>query len=152
MLSKKMAFSLMSLITIFALAFVAPSAMAQDEFAVTFAPADAAVFSSETVDTVIKLKVTTAQPVSNVAGVSTLGLMTEPVLDKDGLVVSYTPVFAPDTDFTGQQTATVRYLTISLPSVGVTNQANLPYTIYIEVPALTTNDPTVTEEKMCAYE
>ena len=64
MLSKKMAFSLMSLITIFALAFVAPSAMAQDEFAVTLDPADAAVFSSETADTVVKLKVTTAQPVS----------------------------------------------------------------------------------------
>ena len=50
MLSKKMAFSLMSLITIIALAFVAPSAMAQDEFAVTFDPADAAAFSMETVD------------------------------------------------------------------------------------------------------
>ena len=36
MLSKKMAFSLMSLITIFALALAVPSAMAADPFDVTF--------------------------------------------------------------------------------------------------------------------
>ena len=35
MLSNKMTFSLMSLITILALAFVVPSVMAQKEFAVT---------------------------------------------------------------------------------------------------------------------
>ena len=40
MLSKKMAFSLMSLITIFALAFAVPSAMAEDDFDATFSVAD----------------------------------------------------------------------------------------------------------------
>ena len=145
MLSKKMAFSLMSLLTIIALAFVAPSAMAQAEFAVTLAPAEAAAFSSETESTIVKLKVTTAQPVPSANGDNPLTLTTEPVLNKDRLVVpGYTPVFGLDADFAEQQTATERYLTISLPSVGATLQANLPYTIYVSVPVLMTSDPTVT--------
>ena len=45
MLSKKMAFSLMSLITLLALAFVAPSAIAADDFDATFSVVRASAVS-----------------------------------------------------------------------------------------------------------
>ena len=65
MLSKKMTFSLMSLITLLAFAFVVPSAVAQKEFKVTVEGRTAVSQADSLKKTVITLKVTTDQPVAD---------------------------------------------------------------------------------------
>ena len=144
MLSKKMTFSLMSLITLLAFAFVVPSAIAQAEFTVEF-EGRASVNVDTAAPTVVTLKVTTGQPVADAPGGNDLGL-TALVVDRNGLAVTgYTVGITDDVDFAVMKTAKVRRFSISLPNIQMASQGNLPYTIYITVPVLKTNDPTVTD-------
>ena len=132
MLSKKMTFSLMSLITLLAFAFVVPSAIAQDEFKVEFEGRTSVNVDTAVANRTVTLKVTTGQPVadagwlmmiSNVLGLTVL------VVDRNGLAVTgYIVGITEDTDFEVMKTAKVRRFTISFPGVQMANQGNLPYT------------------------
>ena len=153
MLSKKMTFSLMSLITLLAFAFVVPSAIAQDEFKVEF-EGRTAVNVDTTAATVVTLKVTTGQPVADMDttddGTNVLN-MAVLVVDRNGLTIDtddtdYT--ITEDPDFEVMKTAKVRRFNLSFPGVSADDQDNLPYTVYITVPILTTSDPTVAADKM----
>ena len=148
MLSKKMTFSLMSLITLLAFAFVVPSAIAQDEFKVEF-EGRTAVNVDTTEATVATLKVTTGQPVADADDDGDIDLaLTTLVVNRNGLTIDYTVTIADDASFSVMKTAKVRRFTISLPSLDADAQDDLPYTIYITVPVLTTNDPTIAIDKM----
>ena len=150
MLSKKMTFSLMSLITLLAFAFVVPSAIAQDEFKVEF-EGRTAVNVATNAPTVVTLKVTTAQPVADMAlaaAVTNVLNMAVLVVDRNGLTTGYTVGITEDADFEVMKTAKVRRFDLSFPGVVGTDQVHLPYTVYITVPALTTSDPTVATDKM----
>ena len=143
MLSKKMTFSLMSLITLLAFAFVVPSAVAQKEFKVTV-EGRTAVSQAATGDTVVTLKVTTDQPVAN-------PMPTAKTFGTDGLEIlaaDYDVAIAEDTEY-AMRTAKVRRFTVTLPNVvdtALSPAANpLPYTIYLTVAAQTTTDPTVAD-------
>ena len=141
MLSKKMTFSLMSLITLLAFAFVVPSAVAQKEFKVTV-EGRTAVSQVGTEATVITLKVTTDQPVPDPT-------LTAQTFGTDGLeVATYTVDFADDPAFAAMKTAKVRRFTVTLENITDTDGDILPYTIYVTVPALTTSDPTVADTDM----
>ena len=137
MLSKKMAFSLTSLITIFALAFVVSTAMAA-EFAVKVeGPSTVNETGEKNVSAKVTLKITADQPVGDI----TVKIV---VFDKNGLLVDpYNVMVKDDLDFAEEKTAKVRQLTVDLPKVKEDEEARLPYTIYITVPVLTTIDPTV---------
>ena len=152
MLSKKMTFSLMSLITLLAFAFVVPSAIAQDEFKVEFEGRTAVnVEDQVNTATVATLKVTTGQPVADmVAGADVTNVLNMAVLvvDRNGLTIGYTVGITEDADFEVMKTAKVRRFNLSFPGVAATDQVHLPYTVYITVPALTTSDPTVAKDKM----
>ena len=152
MLSKKMTFSLMSLITLLAFAFVVPSAIAQKEFKVEFEGRASVNVAATGDSTAVTLKVTTAQPVADMDTTSndidnTLGL-TALVVDRNGLTIEYAAAITDDATFAVMKTAKVRRFSISLPTIAADGQDNLPYTIYITVPALTTNDPTVATKDM----
>ena len=94
MLSKKMTFSLMSLITLLAFAFVVPSAIAQDEFKVEFEGRTAVNVEDTVADaTVVTLKVTTGQPVADMAedgDISNVLNMAVLVVDRNGLTIDTT--------------------------------------------------------------
>ena len=82
MLSKKMAFSLMSLITIFALTFVVSSAMAEGEFEVKIVGRTAVTYVDAADDIRFTLKVTAGQliPTLTMGSIKTQG--EEEVQDK----------------------------------------------------------------------
>ena len=118
MLSKKMTFSLMSLITLLAFAFVVPSAIAQDEFKVEF-EGRTAVNVATGAPTVVTLKVTTGQPVADgTDGTNTLGL-TALVVDRNGLAPdtpAYVVAITADAGFKlVMKTAKVRRFNLKLP-------------------------------------
>ena len=141
MLSKKMTFSLMSLITLLAFAFVVPSAVAQKEFKVTV-EGRTAVSQAATGDTKVTLKVTTDQPVADPTP-------TAKTFGTDGLEIpAYEVMIEEDTAY-AMRTAKVRRYTVTLPNVvdtAISPAANpLPYTIYLTVAAQTTTDPTVAD-------
>ena len=152
MLSKKMTFSLMSLITLLAFAFVVPSAIAQDEFKVEF-EGRTAVNVDTTEATVATLKVTTGQPVADMVvdtDVTNVLNMAVLVVDRNGLTITtdYEVGITEDATFDVMKTAKVRRFDLSFPGVEDDDQVNLPYTVYITVPILTTSDPTVAIDKM----
>jgi len=152
MLSKKMAFSLMSLITIFALAFAVSPAMAQKEFKVTVtgrtSVPHAVADEGTAADTKIALKVETAQPVSDRpvsdgdTDTNPLGLTIE-TFRKNGLAIATGGAsIMLDATPPVPHTAKVRYYEVSVPQA-LAIGANLPLRIVVTVPALTTNDVTV---------
>ena len=152
MLSKKMAFSLMSLITLLSLAFVVPSAMAADPFKVTVEGRTAVNHEvndqSAAADTAVNLKITTDQPVAIALDDTTpqttnpLGL-TIATFGKDGLAVATPATVAldTDTDVMALNTARVRYYVVSVPSGAITEDT-LPLRVVVTVPALTSSDVT----------
>ena len=149
MLSKKMTVSLMSLITLLAFAFVVPSAIAQDEFKVEFEGRTAVDVDADEA-TVATLKVTTGQPVADMGitgDVTNVLNMAVLVVDRNGLTITYTVTITEDATFGVMKTAKVRRFNLSFPGVSETDQVNLPYTVYITVPALTTSNPTVATDK-----
>ena len=103
--------------------------------------------------TVVTLKVTTAQPVADMAPADDTGNvlnMAVLVVDRNGLTINTTDYevgITEDTDFEVMKTAKVRRFDLSFPGVEADDQVNLPYTVYITVPILTTSDPTVAADK-----
>ena len=104
MLSKKMALSLMSLITIFALAFVVSSAMAEGEFEVKIVGPTVGEFVIAS-HPIVSLKVTAGQliPTLTMGSIKTRGAedvtgnnITVTVSDKDGFLVNNLSDDAPD--------------------------------------------------------
>ena len=141
MLSKKMTFSLMSLIIITALAFVAPSAMAQ----VKVTPSGmtsvshggtAASPSDTTVDIVIETDKNVAMPT-----------LTAIVFDKDGNIVAddsvppvaIVPTFALNDDM--ENTAKKRYITMTVPTDDLDEATDLPARVVVTIPAIGPSDP-----------
>ena len=152
MLSKKMAFSLMSLITIIALAFVAPSAMAGN-FKVKFSAGDSSLVI----------------PATSVATTATANLVVESdrdlpadigssvtlyVRDENGAAISmadstaspavqgYTVTVTDDTAYT-MRTARKRQLTVVVTLATNETPARNVRTVVLTIPTLTTPDPTV---------
>ena len=87
MLSKKMAFSLMSLITIFALAFAVPSAMAADDFDATFSVVNRVYATA----IVVTLTFGSAVGLANAQAIlndddATMDMLSVRVVDKNGVV------------------------------------------------------------------
>ena len=144
MLSKKMAFSLMSLITIFALALVASPAMAQVKVTVT---GRTSVNVSDngngtTVDIVIETDKNVGAPT-----------LLASVFTKNGVLL-VTPGDGEDPDVsvatfdptTGKASTGMRqYITMTVPSTANgTDNVNLPLRIVVTIPALSVSDPTDT--------
>ena len=147
MLSNKMTVSLMSLITILALAFAVSPAMAQSEFSVTFPDAPKVVYNATTGTNTVALKIMTGQPVAPIeAGAEADDDVKITALDKHGRSVpaenSFSIQAATGADAAGD-TGTLHSFTITVPNVGTADQDNLPYTAFVQVKALTTIDPTV---------
>ena len=140
MLSNKMTVSLMSLITILALAFAVSPAMAQSEFSVTFPDAPKVVYNGTTS---VALKIITGQPVASItAGAEADVIIT--ALDKDGRSVTSFSIEAAAGADAAADTGMLHSFTITVPDVTTeAAQANLPYTAFVQVKALTTSDPTV---------
>ena len=150
MLSKKMAFSLMSLITILAIAFVAPSAMAQVK--VTLSGMTSVSHGGTTgsptatmVDIVIVTDKNTAMPVLVAVG-GVEPTVTAVVFDKDSSVVDQTTnavEFAQSTDRTS--TGMRKHITMTVPSALHGNvsdsDANLPLRVVVTIPAFGPSDP-----------
>ena len=93
---------------------------------------------------------TTGQPVADgTDGTNTLGL-TALVVDRNGLAPDnpYVVAITADAGFAVMKTAKVRRFDLSFPGVSADDQVNLPYTVYITVPILTTSDPTIAIDKM----
>ena len=122
MLSKKMAFSLTSLITIFALAFVVTPAMAQNEFKVTVTQSASAMYQllpAGTLDTAtidVTLDIEFAQPVGALAFTGDGANVTVAHrLDSDGLVVTTgtAPAIEEDDDY-DMRSGTKRRVTVTI--------------------------------------
>ena len=98
MLSKKMAFSLMSLITLLALAFVVPTTMAADDFDATFSVTNR-VYNTDIVVTLTfgsNVGLTNAQGILNTD--LTKNLLSVRIVDKNGVVTDLTGVTSPVID------------------------------------------------------
>ena len=95
MLSKKMAFSLMSLITLLALAFAVPTAMAADDFDATFSVVNR-VYDA---DIVVTLTFGSAVGLANAQATlntdTTKNLLSVRIVDKDGVVTDLTTGDSP---------------------------------------------------------
>ena len=150
MLSKKMAFSLMSLITILAIAFVAPSAMAQVK--VTLSGMTSVSHGGTTdgladtmVDIVIVTDLNTAMPVLVKVG-DVEATVTAVVFDKDSSVVDQTTdavTFAQSTD--RASTGMRKHITMTVPSAfygdDTDGGADLPLRVVVTIPAFGPSDP-----------
>ena len=142
MLSKKMAFSLMSLITIFALALVASPAMAQVKVTVTGKTSVNVTDDGTTVDIVIETDKNVGAP-TLLASVFTKNgvLLVTPGGDDDPDVSVAT--FGPTTD--KASTGMRQYITMTVPrTANGTDNVNLPLRIVVTIPALSVSDPTDT--------
>ena len=139
MLSKKMTFSLMSLIIIAAFAFVAPSAMAQVEVTpsgLTSVPHGGTADSpaDTTVDIVIETDKNAAMPT-----------LMAVVFDKDGLVIMdssaepIAPTFALNEAM--DNTAKKRYITMTVPTTNIDEATDLPVRVVVTIPAIGPSDP-----------
>ena len=146
MLSNRMTVSLMSLITILALAFVVSPAMAQNEFKVTITGRTSVTHAvdsdGDAEDTTIGLKIETARPVDIMIDDGDLTVNT---FGKDGLEIT-TGAATIAMDDSMNKTATMSYYNVTVPA-DLATDANLPLRIVVTVSALTTIDPTVTTEK-----
>ena len=95
MLSKKMAFSLMSLITLLALAFVVPTTMAADDFDATFSVTNR-VYGTDIIVTLTfgsNVGLANAKAILNTD--LTKNLLSVRIVDKDGVVTDLTGVASP---------------------------------------------------------
>ena len=163
MLSKKMTVSLMSLITIFALAFVVPSAMA-GPFEIKITGNTSLSYNGTALGTAVStnLKVESAQPIGNTAltyvqpaGDTTAGSIKVYAYDKNGLLLGagthpvgdvslveaeYTISIADDNDY-AMRTPKNRQLTVEITPQKGDNPTVAK--VIIEIPAIKTTDPTV---------
>ena len=157
MLSKKMAFSLMSLITILAIAFVAPSAMAQVKVTLSGMTSVShggitGELENTTVDIVIVTDKNTAMPVLMTAGEGddmVKATVTAVVFDKDSSVVEQTTTdtavkFAQTTGRTS--TGMRKHITMTVPialhgNIPTDSDANLPLRVVVTIPAFSPSDP-----------
>ena len=133
MLSKKMAFSLMSLIAIFALAFVAPSAIAQFEIGLSvstdadlsFADGNQVVYDTATTILIMSAKVVN----SSVATATTAALETNAVVSGTALgaddftIIAYNP-FGGTVAIDTNNTAEAVVVDLTLQAVGAEGPAN----------------------------
>ena len=153
MLSKKMTVSLMSLIIILAIAFVAPSAMAQVKVTLSGMTSVSHGGTTEAladtmVDIVIVTDKNTAMPLLAVTTPAT-ATVTAVVFDKDSSVVDQTDnavTFAQSTD--RASTGMRKHITMTVPSAlnGVnptpaTGGPNLPLRVVVTIPAFGPSDP-----------
>ena len=147
MLSKKMTFSLMSLIIITALAFVAPSAMAQVKVTVsglTSVPhaGTADQPADTTVDIVVETDKAAAMPTLTAAAFNKDGLRVD--LDEETMPESLI-TFALNADM--ENTAKKQYITMTVPLAlnGVNTDtdggANLPLRVVVTIPVIGPSDP-----------
>ena len=129
MLSKKMAFSLMSLITLLALAFVAPTAMAADPFDVTFEGRESVTYIPPPGGTGTIAGVPVVVTVKSGLPLSTANLMpTAAAFDKNGNMVAdgvdtvaeqaISGATLPDPDYVGTATQRNFVFTISPGTAG----------------------------------
>ena len=153
MLSKKMTFSLMSLIIILAIAFVAPSAMAQVK--VTLSGMTSVSHGGTTeeltatmVDIVIVTDKNTAMPSLAVTTPATAFTVTAVVFDKDSSVVdqSETDTAVTFVQSTGRTSTGMRkHITMTVPIALHGEQedrdANLPLRVVVTIPAFSPSDP-----------
>ena len=141
MLSKKMTVSLTSLIIIFALAFVAPTAMAQVKVTVSgLTSVQHGGTATTPADTMVDIVIETDKGADKPA-------LTAVVFDKNGELVDQTTnaVAFDDTDAGGEDarnTSKKRYITMNVPSeLNGDSNANLPLRIVVTIPAIGPNDP-----------
>ena len=145
MLSKKMAFSLTSLITIFALAFIVSPVMAQVKVEVM---GPTAVHHAGTVatpaDTVVNITIKTdksvATPTIGTAPATDIAIAT---FDKDGTATDTANVATIAATAGATNTGMMHYFTVTVPFAAVT-PANLPLRVVLTVPALKPLDPSDT--------
>ena len=139
MLSKKMTFSLMSLIIITALAFVAPSAMAQVKVTVSGLTS---VQRADAGDTTIEMVVETDKNAT-----LDLTMFAVKVFDKNSLDI--TPETAPTVVQATQtddktDTGMKKYLMTSISDTLYTDDVNLPLRVVVTIPAIGPSDPSDT--------
>ena len=144
MLSKKMAFSLTSLIIIFALAFAVPSVMAQVSVEVMgLTTVNHAGTAASPADTTITLTVKTDKNVAS----PTVGSTGDPppatellinTFTKGGTAASTQATVAATTGATN--TGMMHYYTVTVPTASLV-AADLPLRIVVTVPALSPSDP-----------
>ena len=142
MLSSKMTVSLMSLIIILALAFVAPSAMAQVKVTLS------GLTSVQHGGTAASLEDTTVDIVVETDKDAAMATLTAVVFDKDGNIVDQTTnavAFALNAAM--DNTAMKRYITMTVPSelngdnTDTDGGANLPLRVVVTIPAIGPSDP-----------
>ena len=148
MLSKKMAFSLMRLITIFALALVALPVSAADPFAVTFEGRESVTYTPVTTgtpaDVTVVVTIKTGQSVADPAPTVT-------AFDKNNIVVAGGASIAEqattgansDPDYVATGTQRKYVVTINPDAVTTTTVTK----VIVSVAQLTTNDPTAVDDK-----
>ena len=156
MLSKKMTVSLMSLITILALAFTVTPVMAVGEFSVTITGPTAVTYEEDqTGDVEVDLELTAAQPIPALVGVIpaptpavATNHVTVTVFDKDGNVISSPSGTNSITDLTvadyAMRTGKMRKLRLSLGSGGFAQGVTTKVAkAIVTVKALTSTDPSI---------
>ena len=144
MLSKKMAFSLTSLITIFALAFVVSPAMAQVKVEIM---GPTAVGHGGTVgtpaDTTVNITIKTDKSVGPLLLTGETGnVLAIATFNKDGTAEATNPANIAATTGT-TNTGMMHYFTITVPSAAIT-AATIPLRVVLTVPALSPLDPSDT--------
>ena len=169
MLSKKMTFSLMSLITILGLAFAVTPVMAVGEFSVTITGPTAVTYTEgQEADVEVDLELTAAQPIPALVGVIPppatavdTNHVTVTVFDKDGNVISRLESGTNSIMDVGvteypMRTGKMRKLRLTLASANFTSlvPAKVAKAI-VTVKALTSTDPSIDltpSQRRCEYE
>ena len=152
MLSKKMAFSLMSLITLLALAFVTLPASAADPFDVTFEGREFVTYADATATTEVTVTIKTGLPVAAPAvGTDNNPLITVTAFNKNNIVVPEGASIAArvpseDDDYVPTAIARDYVVTIDPNAVGTTT-TTLVAKVVVSVAELTTNDATAVDAK-----
>ena len=146
MLSKKLAFSLMCLITIFAFTFVVPTVMAADPFDVTFEGKESVTYARATdpgpvtVMVTIKMGQSVADPAPSLTVFDKNGI---PIINQNDEPYGATIVESTAADYVATGTQREYVLTIDpLPQEG-----RMVAKVVISVGELTTNDPTAVDDK-----
>ena len=152
MLSKKMAFSLMSLITLlaFAFAFVADDAFAAEKpFEIKIAGRATATYATLTSAVTVNLVIESAQPIPVLAltGNADTSNVKATAIDRNGFLVTPAPTIrATDVVAYPMRTAKTRQLMIVITQVSDRDDDDPKGAIakvVIEIPAIMTTDPTV---------
>ena len=150
MLSKKMAFSLMSLITILAIAFVAPSAMAQVKVTLSGMTSVSHGGTTESpTDTMVDIVIVTDKNTAMPLLAGTDATVTAVVFDKDSSVVDQAGNPVTFDQSTGRTSTGIRkHITMTVPpQLNGTNPQpptggpNLPLRVVVTIPAFAPSDP-----------